>query len=469
MKKILSLSLLALTFPAFISCVHKPKDIVSVYEEQDRNLANNTSLKTATCDQLVGRALDPNYILKNLAGLYAQSRQCPGFAFNKANLTDKEKKIFSAGFDLDDTYNTKFKIPRPPELITNREKWAKVWALYKGSNRPAAIAALKNLASSAPDMTEKSRALFFLSKLYKKMNQPEEAQKYLEEAANNDFFSYHALAAHYELGRPLAPITTILSSPTTSFKFNPEMSFLADKDLRMFKALHQNGEYMMLNRTCFAFDKDWADCANMGIYLAEKSAYYNMLHFSFSYVNDAHKRDLFIRYSHLMFPTPHIEKATEMSEKTGTPVSLILAIIKQESSLYPYAVSRAPAYGLMQLIPALAKSLAAKYNVKGYSKAEDLFDADLNMTLGTYELTDQIKLQKGQLTRVGIAYNAGPGRLKQWLAKPHSSDIFEFIEDIPYDETKNYVKIGARNMLFYQRLAAPDAEINFPKDFVKKL
>ena len=101
------------------------------------------------------------------------------------------------------------------------------------------------------------------------------------------------------------------------------------------------------------------------------------------------------------------------------------------------------------------------------NNAEDLFNPDVNIPLGTYELTDQIKRQKGQLPYVGIAYNAGPGRLKQWLAQPHSSDMFEFIESIPYEETRNYVKFAARNMLFYQRLAEPDKEFHFPKEFIK--
>lgn len=457
MKKTLSLVFLFLYFLISFSCVSKT----------ERHVASGTLLKATACDQLVVRALDPRDVLNHLAALYAQKRQCAGFTFNLESLSEKELKIFSAVFDLNPIYNTKFKIPRPPELVTNKEKWLKVWDLYKSPRRNDAVVALINLANSTDDMSEKSRALFFLSKLYKKMKRPAESIKYMEAAANTDFFSYHALAAHYELNRPLPPIRDVLNSPVTTFPFDPELSFLSSNDLRLFKALVQNEEYGMLNRSCYALDKDWAQCANMGIYLAEKVKYYNMFHFSFSYVNDAYKKDLFIRYSHLIFPTPYLKIATEISQKTKTPVSLILAIIKQESSLYPYSLSRAPAYGLMQLIPSLAKNLATKYNVVGFNKTEDLFIPEINIPLGTYELTDQIKLQKGQLTYVGIAYNAGPGRLKQWLAQPHSADMFEFIEDIPYDETRNYVKIGARNMLFYQRLMQPTQEIYFPEKFIK--
>jgi soluble lytic murein transglycosylase len=465
MKKILSLSFLAITFSTYLSCVSQTKERVSLDEEPDRSIASGTTLKTATCEQLIARSKDSGYVLNRLAGLYAQ-KKC-GLNFNLNSLTDTEMKIFSARFEINATYNPKFRIPRPDELVTNKERWNKVWSLYKGNNRAASITALTDLAKSATDMSEKSRALFFLSKLYKKMDKPAEAKKYLEAAAHNDFFSYHALAAHYELGRPLPPISTVLDSPIGSFPFDPALSFLSNDELRLFKALHQNEEYEMLNRTCFAFDKTWVQCANVGIYLAEKDNYYNVLHFSFSYVNDAYKRDLFIRYSHFLFPTAYSEQIAKMTAKTNTPSSLIYAIIKQESCFYPFALSRAPAYGLMQLIPSLGKALANKYNVSGMNETEDLFNADVNIPLGTYELTDQIKRQSGQLTYVGIAYNAGPGKLKQWLALPHSSDMFEFIESIPYEETRNYVKFAARNMLFYQRLADQNKEVYFPKEFIK--
>lgn len=466
MKKILSLSFLAITFSTYLSCVSKPVERISLNDEPDREIAGGTTLKTANCEQLIGRAKDPNYVLTRLASLYAQ-KKC-NYNFDPASLSETERKIFSARFELNEMYNPKFRIPRPEELVTHKERWNKVWALYKGSNRSAAIAALNDLAKTTTDMSEKSRALFFLSKLYKKMDKPTEAKQYLEAAANNDFFSYHALAAHYELGQPLPPISTVLNSPVSSFPFDPNLSFLNNDEMRLFKALHQNEEYEMLNRVCFAFDKSWAQCANIGIYLAEKDNYYNVLHFSFSYVNDTYKRDLFIRYSHFLFPTDFADHIKNMSSKTNTPSSLIRAIIKQESCYYPSALSRAPAYGLMQLIPSLAKGLAAKYQVKGLNTTEDLFVPEVNIPLGTYELTDQIKRQNGQLTYVGIAYNAGPGKLKQWLAKPHSSDMFEFIESIPYEETRNYVKFAARNMLFYQRLADPTKEVYFPKEFIKK-
>ena len=64
---------------------------------------------------------------------------------------------------------------------------------------------------------------------------------------------------------------------------------------------------------------------------------------------------------------------------------------------------------------------------------------------------------------VAAAYNAGPNALARWLTEHKTDDIFEFIENIPYDETKSYVKIIARNQVFYERLKDRTAEFSFPK------
>ncbi|MGZ3691397.1 MAG: transglycosylase SLT domain-containing protein, partial [Pseudobdellovibrio sp.] len=74
--------------------------------------------------------------------------------------------------------------------------------------------------------------------------------------------------------------------------------------------------------------------------------------------------------------------------------------------------------------------------------------------------------QNGQLTLVAAAYNAGPNALSNWLKNRKREDILEFIEEIPYDETRTYVKLIARNKLFYERISNRDDEQAFPQDFL---
>ena len=109
---------------------------------------------------------------------------------------------------------------------------------------------------------------------------------------------------------------------------------------------------------------------------------------------------------------------------------LVAAVVREESSYYPRAVSRAGARGLMQLMPTTARLLAP---------AGDLDDPAFNIQLGTRFLAGL--LREFNDPRLALAaYNAGPNRVRQWWASRRSDDIEVFVEQIPFDETRLYVK-----------------------------
>ncbi len=139
--------------------------------------------------------------------------------------------------------------------------------------------------------------------------------------------------------------------------------------------------------------------------------------------------------------------------------------MKQESAFNEKTRSHADAMGLMQVIPRLAKQLSKKFDI-AYTQPDDLYNPLINIQLGSYELMEQVKKQSGQLTYVAAAYNAGPNALSGWLKNRKRNDIIEFIEEIPYDETRTYVKVIARNKLFYDRISKKDEEQPFPIDFL---
>ncbi len=143
--------------------------------------------------------------------------------------------------------------------------------------------------------------------------------------------------------------------------------------------------------------------------------------------------------------------------------------MRQESAFNINSKSPANAFGLMQVIPPLAKQLARKHKVE-YKGAEDLFNPQINIKIGSFELSEQVKKQKDQYALVAAAYNAGPGAVSRWLKQRFRPkfDIVDFIEEIPYDETRLYVKIIARNYLFSDRIQSPSKETNFPEKFIKQ-
>jgi soluble lytic murein transglycosylase len=136
---------------------------------------------------------------------------------------------------------------------------------------------------------------------------------------------------------------------------------------------------------------------------------------------------------------------------------LIMALIRQESSFNPKAVSPANAHGLMQLLPSTARRLARRMGVRRPSVA-GLHDPDLNIRLGTRYFSDLLTRFNGEEDKVLAGYNAGEHRVESWLSEGNYTDSAEFVENIPFSETRNYVKIIFRNYFFYRKLHGAPAD-----------
>jgi len=128
-------------------------------------------------------------------------------------------------------------------------------------------------------------------------------------------------------------------------------------------------------------------------------------------------------------------------------------IMRQESSFERSAISSANARGMMQLIPSTAQIEARRLGVP-FSAARLTEDPDYNILLGTAHLARLMDRFDGNLVLVAVAYNAGPGRVPQWIARNGDprlpgTDVVEWIENIPFSETRNYVQRVVENAMVY--------------------
>ena len=128
----------------------------------------------------------------------------------------------------------------------------------------------------------------------------------------------------------------------------------------------------------------------------------------------------------------------------GPELALVLSLIRQESAFNPNAVSSAGARGLMQLMPATAKKVSKDLNLR-FSESKLTQDPFYNMTLGRRYLDQQLADFGGSYILAAAAYNAGPGRVRQWLRtfgdpRVSETDIIDWIEMIPFNETRDYVQ-----------------------------
>ena len=147
--------------------------------------------------------------------------------------------------------------------------------------------------------------------------------------------------------------------------------------------------------------------------------------------------------------------------------ALVLGLIRQETEFDAYAVSSAGARGLMQMMPASAK-IAAKQAKLAYRPEALLGDTSYNMQLGMTEFHGQLERFDGSWVLAIAAYNAGPTNVRRWLTAngdPRSGDPLDWIEQIPFGETRNYVQRVLENTQVYRaRLAAKDAPLRIVPD-----
>jgi soluble lytic murein transglycosylase len=152
----------------------------------------------------------------------------------------------------------------------------------------------------------------------------------------------------------------------------------------------------------------------------------------------------------LLYPVRHLAFISERASATRLEPSFILGVIRQESAFKINAQSKANARGLMQLLPSTALRLARNAKLPR-SKAKNLFNTETNIMLGTLHLSYLMK-QYGKAELILAAYNAGESRVDRWLKEFGNSDMAEFVERIPFSETRNYVKQILSNRYHYEAL-----------------
>lgn len=130
--------------------------------------------------------------------------------------------------------------------------------------------------------------------------------------------------------------------------------------------------------------------------------------------------------------------------------SLLMSIARQESAFNPFARSHAHAFGLLQLIPAQGERLSKKYKIE-YKDYNDLYEVEKNIQLSSLLLEELILKLDRNFVNFVASYNAGESKVFKWRQRNPKLTEMEFIEQIPYKETRNYVKLVARNYLIYAR------------------
>ncbi len=156
------------------------------------------------------------------------------------------------------------------------------------------------------------------------------------------------------------------------------------------------------------------------------------------------------------FPTPYLVQVRQRAQDVGLDPAYVYGLIRQESRFVTDARSHAGASGLMQVMPATARWTARRIGLNGF-RPEQINDRDTNIRIGTAYLGQALQDFEGSMPLAAAAYNAGPGRARSWREGPVlPAEIW--IENIPFDETRDYVQRVLANTTHYAVLLSGESQ-----------
>jgi len=169
-----------------------------------------------------------------------------------------------------------------------------------------------------------------------------------------------------------------------------------------------------------------------------------------------------LRLWRIAFPPAWRDEVTRWAPPAGVPTDLLQALMREESALDPGAVSAAGAVGLTQLMVPTAQQAARKLRLGRAIGASELMEGPLNIRLGAAHLGEMLRRLGGSAPLALAAYNAGEGQVRGWLHDRGSLPLDEFIEEIPIQETRGYVKRVLRSYAAYRLLYGGPGELPVP-------
>jgi soluble lytic murein transglycosylase len=201
------------------------------------------------------------------------------------------------------------------------------------------------------------------------------------------------------------------------------------------------------------YARDRAALIELTTRLSEAGAYHQALRLARLHFRDSLERGGEPAHQALWsvaYPTAYLPTIRAHAGPRVDPY-LAAAIIREESQYDARAVSRVGAVGLMQMMPATAQAVAQRSG-GGNVVRDELFDQETNIRYGVRYLEQLLEQFSGNLVHAVAAYNAGPIAVSGWIQKYRDKELDEFVELIPYQETRQYVRRVLRSYREYHRL-----------------
>jgi soluble lytic murein transglycosylase len=362
-------------------------------------------------------------------------------------------------------YHYKLLVERfPTSIYAPSSHWREAWMNYRLRNYPEAARLMDEQVTRYGAGIEAPSALYWRGRIYEDEEHDfaRAAAYYRSLVVNYTNFYYGDLArkrlAVLGAQADVAPTPALQAVRKVAV---PDLTdVIPENDPHLIKAkLLANAalnEYIAPEIAASPGSSEWGALAQAEIYASfgeYTRALQSMKHSGISFFSIP-TSEVPIVYWKLIFPQPYWSDLVADSAKNGLDPYLVASLIRQESEFNAGAISPAHAVGLMQLLPSVGKENAKKEGLKGFN-ASELLNPSINLQLGTRNLKQVLDRFGGQPEYALAAYNAGDMPVRQWMAIGDYKDIAEFVESIPYSETREYVQAIMRNRELYRALYGP--------------
>jgi soluble lytic murein transglycosylase len=339
----------------------------------------------------------------------------------------------------------------PVGQIRDDAAWRLAWLYYRTSDLVAASETFSVLAKQSANGSFGTAALYWLGRIAEKSGEYDKAKQIYRQIAATATESYYQTLSWRALQRlgdaGEEPKWVVASSPPEADDppIPPELLFHLSRARALTSLSLQHlaiPELEELNRGANPSNRMRAFL--MREYF-KSGAYARSLQLANQLPSSRRDREPY------RYPLAFWELIQKKAQERGLDPYLVVALIRQESLFDTRARSPAAALGLMQLIHPTATRVAKQIGIPVPSQ-EMLFDPEVNLTLGTQYLKDLLARYSNNRQKAIAAYNAGESAVDRWEKEIPTDDIEEFVERIPYVETRGYVKLVLRNQQIYKSL-----------------
>jgi soluble lytic murein transglycosylase len=338
----------------------------------------------------------------------------------------------------------------PTREVAGAALWRAGWLAYTRHDVPGAEQTWLKLTELPGGRAYRMGALYWVGRAVEQRRGREGSEAFYRRVVNESPRSYYGILAARRLsagsaeqvGQPL-PATGSGPAPAVRLPDDPQEALATDPGFARVALLRRIGlaEFATLELSSVAL-RSVGDPVRLyglsGAYVREERYHLALRILRRHFATLAAGASALPRaFWEMLYPFGWRSELTEAAERAGLDPFLVAAVVREESSYYPRAISRAGARGLMQLMPGTAQPMA---QVRGLTFSHDLLDEPrANLELGTAFLAGLI--QEFADPRLAVAaYNAGPNRLRQWYQARRTNDLEAFVELIPFEETRGYVK-----------------------------